>query len=195
MVGETDYVDILSAFLLCFLPALLTYIKLMRNEKRGPAGGTCPNKGKASGNPAWCPVCYANMRGRSRVKGHRGYREKPTPYIPWESYVMKKPDVQTKPARLSGTVGTEDGILKKYPRIVEYLTTDAWEDGSAREPSALSVMMRDEDVLLALNDKDLKQSLYTQAESLTEALKLMEGALATSKGAWRPWNAGKRKKA
>jgi len=47
--------------------------------------------------------------------------------------------------------------------------------------------------LVALNDGDLKQSAYTSAGTLPEALKLMEEALQSSACSWRPWNAGKRK--
>lgn len=195
MHSETTYVDILSAFFLILLSALLMYIKGMRNSMKLPTGGACPNAGIKTGHLQWCAACYANIRGRSRYKGHRHYVSPPTPYVPWESYVMKKPTAATKPTSLGPTTMDGDSILKRYPKIVEYLTTDAWEDGSARDPSALSVMLRDGDVLLALNDKDLKQSLYTQAESLTEALKLMEAALAEDKGTWRPWNAGKKKRA
>jgi hypothetical protein len=43
----------------------------------------------------------------------------------------------------------------------------------------------------ALNDKALKQSLYSAAGTQKAALKLMEEALSTGSGVWRPWKRGK----
>jgi hypothetical protein len=113
--------------------------------------------------------------------------------VPWEVQVMKRPD--HTPSKAAGQVGkcSDDTWTKKYPRILEYLTDDKYDDGSARDVSALSISIRDGDIALALNDKDLKCSLYTQAESLTTAMRLMEEALASGKGEWRPWNNKKRK--
>jgi hypothetical protein len=105
---------------------------------------------------------------------------------------MKKPS--EKQAATAVSTGCPDAQwASKYPHICEYLSSAVWEDGSAREPSALSVSIRDGMIALALNDKELKQSMYTQAGSVAEALKLMEGALAGGIEAWRPWKAGKRK--
>ena len=89
---------------------------------------------------------------------------------------MKRPD--TKPL-IGGSQGElfTDPTFKDCPTIWEFLTHDAYEDGGARERSALSVRVASEGVLLALNDQDLKASAYTQAESLRAALKLMEMAL------------------
>jgi len=106
---------------------------------------------------------------------------------------MRKPDAVTGPAKSSSTIPESEKWLVKFPTVCEYLSTTSWEDGTPREASALSVSVQDGCILIALNDKDLKQSLYTSAESLLEALKLMEGALSSNVGQWRPWKAGKKK--
>lgn len=106
---------------------------------------------------------------------------------------MKRPDTVAKAA--PGQVSLpEDRFVTKYPLIVEYLSTQQWEDGSARELSALSITLGEGMMKLALNDKELKQSLYTAAPTLDEALKLMEGCLKAGNGEWRPWKGGTRKK-
>lgn len=105
---------------------------------------------------------------------------------------MKKPS-QSQAASAAAKGVPDEAWAKKYPTIVEHLVTDQWEDGSAREVSALSIQVKDGLMALALNDKDLKQSLYTAAGSLSEALALMERALKDGSGQWRPWKSGKRK--
>lgn len=106
---------------------------------------------------------------------------------------MKRPD---KPDAASGSPGSlagEDAILRKCPTILMYMCDTKYDDGAEREPSALSICIRDGEVLLALNDKDAKQSIYTQAGTLSDALKLMEAALRDGKATWRPWKSGKKK--
>lgn len=106
---------------------------------------------------------------------------------------MKRPETKTAGGKLGGSPAVDEGWLKKYPTITMYLCDDTYEDGGAREVSALSISIREGDFLLALNDKDLKQSVYTQARSLPDALRLMEGALKDGAAQWRPWKTGKRK--
>lgn len=106
---------------------------------------------------------------------------------------MKKPVKDGAAPRVSVGVCSDEQFCKRYPTIVTYLTDDQWDDKTAREVSVLSVSVRDGLIALALNDKECKQSLYTQAETLGEALKLLEGCLVDGSGVWRPWKAGKKK--
>lgn len=105
---------------------------------------------------------------------------------------MKKPD-KSQVAAAAATGCPDATFSKQYPTITQFLSDVAWDDGTKREPSSLGVTVRDGLVQLAMNDKDAKQSMYTSAGSLTEALKLMEKALAGGLDAWRPWNAGKKR--
>ena len=157
-----------------------------------PRGVTCMSP-YGQETAAWCGLCYANKRGRSNHKGHRGYRSKPLKHVNYfPEHQVKKPTQE--PQKTAGAVSLSDtSFSNKHPHITEYLCTEKWEDGTARDPSALSISVREGYMSLALNDKDLKQSLYTQAETLAEALKLMEGCLKDGTGVWRPWKAGKRK--
>lgn len=107
---------------------------------------------------------------------------------------MKRPEVKLAGGSAASGACSDDVFVKKYPNILIYLTDASWEDGKDRELSQLSISVRNGAIALALNDKALKQSLYTQADTLTEALKLMEGALQDGSGEWRAWNAGKGKK-
>lgn len=141
----------------------------------------------------WCPHCYTNGRGRTNVRGHFGYAPKPTRYKPWEDWIMKRPDAKVAGGKLGSLPAVDEQWVKRYPTILAYLCDETYDDGGVREVSALSISIREGDFLLALNDKDLKQSVYTQAHSLTEGLKLMEEALKDGKAQWRPWKAGKRK--
>ena len=110
-----------------------------------------------------------------------------------ESYIMKRPDAKVAGGHMAAGQASDEVFSRKYPNITLYLTDDKYEDGGVRELSALSVSVREGNMLVALNDKDLKQSMYTQADTLTEALKLMEGALAGGQAEWRPWKSGKKK--
>jgi len=106
---------------------------------------------------------------------------------------MKRPENAVTSADATLASLEEDKWLGKYKLLCQYLTETKWDDGAPREPSAISVSCSDGVLLVALNDKDLKQSMYTSAQTLQEALKLMEEALASNRGSWRPWKTGKRK--
>ena len=161
-------------------------------QRDGP-GGPCPNRVKNRRVAEWCPYCYVNIRGRERFKGHIGYHAVVTGYIPWENYVMKKPDMATTKATSAGGA-CPCPLLAKFASICEYLTTTSWEDGSVRMPSKLSLCVEDGFILIALNDVDLKQSAYTSSTSLQEGLKLLDAALKGSQVTWRPWKSGKGRK-
>ncbi|MCJ7620357.1 MAG: hypothetical protein MUP64_09095 [Anaerolineae bacterium] len=106
---------------------------------------------------------------------------------------MKRPDAKTAGGALGSVPAVDEKWVKRYPTMLSFLCDEKYDDGGVRELSALSVSIREGDVLLALNDKDLKQSVYTQAHSFEDGMKLMEEALREGKAQWRPWKAGKRK--
>lgn len=138
---------------------------------------------------AWCAT--------TKYHGFRYYSHMYARVPAFQSYedivIMKKPETVAK-AKADQVSLPDDAFVKKHPCIVEYLATVQYEDGSDREPSALSVSLGEGMVKLALNDKDLKQSMYTAAGSLQEALQLMEGALRAKNAEWRSWNSGKQKR-
>ena len=106
---------------------------------------------------------------------------------------MKRPEGKVAGGALGSLPAVDEAWVKKYPTILSYLCDETYDDGGARVTSALSITIREGDFLLALNDKDLDQSVYTQAHTLTEGLKLMEEAIREGKAQWRPWKKGKKK--
>lgn len=132
------------------------------------------------------------LRGK-RYRGHYGWTDPNRVPRYEEVVIMKKPDTVAK-AKAGQVSLPDDKFVTQYPMITEYLATQEWEDKTPREPSTLAVSLGDGMFKLALNDKELKQSLYTAAGTLQEALKLMEGALKAGNGEWRKWNDGKRKR-
>jgi len=106
---------------------------------------------------------------------------------------MKRPDTAAATSTATTNPLENEKWIGKFASVSEYLATTKWDDGTPREPSALSFTVADGGCLVALNDKDLKQSIYTSADTFERALKLMEEALVSGKAVWRPWKAGKRK--
>jgi hypothetical protein len=104
--------------------------------------------------------------------------------------LMKRPTESQEASRAS-TGCTDERFAKQYPTLLEYMTTESWEDGGKREPSSLSVRIEGGEFLVSLNDKANKASVYTTAGSIQEALKLMEGALVSGKAPWRVWKGKK----
>jgi len=143
---------------------------------------------------AWCWGCYFNGRRKANIAGHAYYRRITPPSKRFEEYVIvKKPTGKTAGARTPSGDFPDQLWLEKFPTICVFMTDDKWDDGTPREVSVLSVSVRDGMMALALNDKDLKQSMYTMAETVAEALGLLECALADGTGQWRPWKAGKKR--
>jgi len=88
----------------------------------------------------------------------------------------------------------KDSVMYGKKHIWEHLTATTWDDGSFRETSALSFFVEDGLVKCALNDKDLKRSLYMTGTTLEAVLEALEGQLEAGGGDWRLWHANKRKK-
>jgi hypothetical protein len=104
--------------------------------------------------------------------------------------------LKSKPAWAESAVGDtwapSGGIFAKLPILWEYLQAEAYEDGTKRQPSALSVFVEGRVCKVALNDKDVQRSLYASGDTVEEALKALERFLALPKPDWRRW-AGKKK--
>jgi len=107
--------------------------------------------------------------------------------------MMKRPD-PSQAASIATNGFSDEAWAKKYPSIVEHLVCGAYDDGTPRELSSLTISASDGQLQLALNDKEMRRSLYTSAGTLPEALQLMERALVSGTCPWRPWQGGKRKK-
>ncbi len=140
-----------------------------------------------------CPRCYANRKGRSSFAGHRYYRAKYVPILPYWSHYVKRPTERPTTGD-DGATTISSGCLGKLPLLVEHLGTQKYEDGSSRETSTLSVFTEDGGLRVALNDRDNRRSLYVSADSLEGCLKALEAMLADDRAAWRAWKTGGKKK-
>ena len=105
---------------------------------------------------------------------------------------MKRP-VASDEQRVGASKAPNDGFAAKLPTLLSYLIDDKYDDGSARERSAVSLFISDGSWKAALNDKDLKRSLYVSADSLAAVLETLERQAAAPDADWRAW-AGQRKK-
>lgn len=95
---------------------------------------------------------------------------------------------QKQPASGKGRFRCEDAaMLKRFPRLMEALTDPWWDDGKPREVWTLTVAYRDGEVNVGVVDRAAQASSYTTAETLEEALKLIEEALEAEKLPMRPW--------
>lgn len=110
----------------------------------------------------------------------------------WRPYV-KKPPLETAPSGAAVPLNDE-GFVKKYPLIYEHLTEVKWDDGTAREPSTMSIFVEEGRFKAALNDKATRRSLYVSGERFQDALGALEKALGSQTPDWRVWKGGKQKK-
>lgn len=99
---------------------------------------------------------------------------------------MKKP---TRPAKPEVIDQWPDGRwLDRFPLLCEHISDATWEDGSPREVSTLVIRGQDSMVMVAVNDREAKQSLYRSGNSVEEALTALEAALEGTAPDWRPWS-------
>ena len=141
---------------------------------------------------------------RCRACGWTAPRTRPTPpaWVPSDEVVgvaasgellVRKPDKRSSRERVGASM-PDESFATEYPTITGYLCDAAYEDGTPRRPSALSLFCEDGCLKLALNDKDNERSLYVASDSLEGALATLEKALLTDNQPWRAWNDRTRKR-
>lgn len=81
--------------------------------------------------------------------------------------------------------GRTTGVLVDCPAIVEYLSSERYPDGSARERSVLSVFIEDGRVKACLNDRDAGRTLWRSADGIEDCLILLETAIVDGTADWR----------
>lgn len=99
---------------------------------------------------------------------------------------MKRASAPTK-KKTAGWECPDAGFAVIYPKLAEFLCDGTWDDGKPRDVGSLTVRMGGDSVFVSLTDYESKSSLFTNAESLTEALGAIETALANGMGKWRRW--------
>jgi len=91
-------------------------------------------------------------------------------------------------AAATGAKGGGPGITDQgdYPLILEYLTSTVFDDGSAREPSAMIIVADASGWRGCISDKDNGRTLWKAASSVGELLVTLELALSEDDpSAWR----------
>lgn len=139
-----------------------------------------------SSSAGWCALCYANIRGRARYRGHRGYRAKGL-VRSWRRCEMKflvKPDPAASAALAAGPVdGGKFG--EAHPALWEYLTCGQWPDGTPRERATLLVLYEDGLLKACLNDKASLRAVWISCDEWPALLKSLDRALQDGTAAWR----------
>jgi hypothetical protein len=82
-----------------------------------------------------------------------------------------------------------------FPTVLEFLSLSRWEDGSARLPGTITLLVDGSQMKAACNDRDAGLSCFVSARTLTELLGVLEAGLSTGSLDWRqkqPWK-GQRK--
>lgn len=100
-------------------------------------------------------------------------------------------DPDQKPSASSDAVCDLSVSAADIQSVVEYITTDTWEDGSSRETSTVTAFSDDGVVKLCLNDRDRERTCWVSGRTLLEALIRLEEALRSGVVDWR--RAGKPK--
>lgn len=132
----------------------------------------------------FCPFCYENRKQRANHKGHRYFVGARVRYATHEEMTMKRPSQATRPKK--GEFLCRDAAFQStYPILAAGMCDPWWDDGKPRNPWTLKIAMREDAVLLTLNDPDSKLVCFTTAEGLTEGLMAIEAALEGEGLSWR----------
>jgi len=131
-----------------------------------------------------CPLCYANIRGRSNYKNHRGYiKPHKWRWFPLASYVRPpSPD-----GKGDGAINLwpDSAFVRDYPALAEFMSMDRWDDGTAREPTTLLLFASDGRLKACVNDKACNRVAFITGVDLQEVLRLIECGLETNTLDWR----------
>lgn len=139
----------------------------------------CDAKGVVN---VWCGYCYANLKGRASFKGHRSYRPRPDPKVENLAMALKKRVLtpETAPGKIMpGKMGLA------CPLLFEHLALLAYEDGTERVPSTLTIFLDGHGFKACLNDRDQGLTAFYFAESLDGLWSGLEKALAADSLTWK----------
>lgn len=79
-------------------------------------------------------------------------------------------------------------FFEGIPTIAQYCTDFWWEDQKKpRTPCKLSLVFFDGAVMLTMNDEEKRRSTNTTAQTVRDALELLEGHLSSGTAPWRSW--------
>ena len=107
-----------------------------------------------------------------------------------EVWGMKKP---VGPEKGVAWVAEDEEFRAEYPRIHEYLTTTAWEDGSARETSTILLFAEGHQFKVCINDRSTGMAAFLTGDTIKEVLRSLDTDLEQERVNWRPTRTGGRK--
>lgn len=99
--------------------------------------------------------------------------------------VLRKVETGSKSGPSSGRQAEDKFIEGLFPTLWEYLSADAWPDGSERETSTVTMFVEQGMVKVCLSDRANDRSAWSSGETLEEAVLSLEGALAADRTDWR----------
>lgn len=97
---------------------------------------------------------------------------------------LRKPSV-VKGQQAARASNPAADMVKRWPLLWEYLSSDRWEDGTSRETSTLLLLVDDGTLKACLNDRAVDVSCWQAGDSLLSLLDGLEASLASDTVQWR----------
>jgi hypothetical protein len=132
----------------------------------------------------WCGQCYANVKGRARHAGHRGYRGAPS-QGDGGKLPLKKPALVSGNGSVSLPVSSQSTYLSVFSGLLEFLSSVSWTDGSPRVRGTLSLTVTGGRWSARLKDPNRKGYCYLTGETVDGVLEAVEEGLSNDTLDWR----------
>lgn len=131
-----------------------------------------------------CELCISNARSGGEHWGHYGYRIR---HKQGDQYMPKYLKKQLARGGDTGVSPVTAGchLALKWPALCEFLTAVEWEPGEVRQPGTLLICWGDGRWRGWLNDRDMAQTAWMSADSLSELLEAVEAAFQAGAIEWR----------
>jgi len=76
-------------------------------------------------------------------------------------------------------------LSERFPTLVEFLWSDRWADGTARQTGTITLLVDQGMLKASLNDRDTGCGSFVAAKTFTSLLEAIEKGLAASSLEWR----------
>lgn len=107
--------------------------------------------------------------------------------LAWEETVMSFLE-KTRPKTVERGMSVrpaDDDFRRRYPALHEYLTADAFPDGSPRKTSTLNVFVDQDGWKASLKDRERELILFVTDRSFLGVLEALEAMVTSDSPAWR----------
>lgn len=132
-----------------------------------------------------CGYCIANRKGQANYRGHRGYRvfRLPHPALLRESDDMLRRKSQSGSPQSSSFKDADASDL--FPLVVEHVSATKFEDGKPRKTSTITLFVEGGKAKLCLSDREEGLTGWVSADTIWEAVRLLEQGLVDDSIDWR----------